>query len=210
VAQLFSFAEVDMNYNEKLKTPEWREFRERILEIKGYTCENCGENTDSPQIHHAGYVPGREPWQYAPEEVRVLCDQCHGIIHERRQEFRQLFTRLTWKNTQVLLRALLEFRTALSRNPVLAHRVYGFLRDEKYRIQEENELLRLEERREGIRYDVENVLLSFPEGVLDPLLDGLDHLNELTEVDKNQALNSLRTFVKEQPMANSDCDEGPE
>lgn len=68
-------------YSAKLASPQWLAFRQRIHELKGDVCEFCGNGVDRPHVHHKGYKAGREPWEYEPHEVALLCRVCHDRIH---------------------------------------------------------------------------------------------------------------------------------
>lgn len=180
-----------MNYRQLLHTPQWREFRQHVIDTKGYRCDNCGCDTDKPQVHHKGYVWGRMPWQYEVDEVRVLCDKCHGIIHERRDEFRLWFQSLTWKTRQLLLRVLQSYTDTHDRTSFSAWDAYRYMRDRRYEVEAENERLEQEDEKSKLQRNVDNGLLALTDSQLDPLLDGLDHLAELPEVDTAEILRGL-------------------
>lgn len=71
--------DVRKSYRDKLNSLEWFEFRNRQLERANNECWNCGSWTDL-EVHHLIYR-NCEPWEYADEEVRVLCGECHTDIH---------------------------------------------------------------------------------------------------------------------------------
>src|SRR5436190_1910303 len=98
-----------LKYADKLRLPQWKAFREWVLDKKGDICEDCFCRADVPHIHHAGYVAGREPWEYELHEVRVLCEACHDAVHERRQEFDEVSASIHWKPLNLLLQAMSEF-----------------------------------------------------------------------------------------------------
>lgn len=68
------------NYNDQLNSSEWKAYREFILTVRGYRCDVCGCNHNL-QIHHKKYIDGRKAWEYIPNEVLVLCCDCHKRIH---------------------------------------------------------------------------------------------------------------------------------
>src|ERR1700679_601174 len=118
-----------MTYEYKLRLPEWAEFREFVLDAKGYLCEHCESQTTSPQIHHKLYIAGREPWDYELEDVKVLCQRCHETIHERIKEFDDLFDSLPQASLTGLLNALWTFtELAPDGNTNLAEFVYVFVK----------------------------------------------------------------------------------
>lgn len=68
-------------YNEQLESKEWEAYRNFILVAKGHECEVCGKKTWL-QIHHKAYKNGHKAWEYLPNEVVVLCRDCHKNIHK--------------------------------------------------------------------------------------------------------------------------------
>lgn len=69
-------------YAKKLQMPEWDQFRSLTINRNGPRCQHCSAKTHgSLHVHHKGYIAGREPWEYGPHEVEVLCDECHGRLH---------------------------------------------------------------------------------------------------------------------------------
>ncbi len=71
-----------MNYTEKLKDPRWQKKRLKKLEEQDFTCEGCDSKRDMLHVHHLEYVGGRAPWEYANDELAVLCDKCHTFVHK--------------------------------------------------------------------------------------------------------------------------------
>lgn len=65
------------NYEEYLKTPEWRKRRNAFLGRKGWHCERCGRKVDL-QVHHRSYARlGSE----RDEDLEALCRDCHEGHH---------------------------------------------------------------------------------------------------------------------------------
>ena len=74
-------------YEDLLRTPQWKEFRDRVLKIKGATCEWCGKNYNL-QIHHKKYYKYLNgsfylPWNYSVIDLMVLCNSCHKKYHKK-------------------------------------------------------------------------------------------------------------------------------
>ena len=67
-------------YNEQLKDPRWKAFRQFVFAVRGCKCEVCGY-TKNLQVHHPKYIKGRAAWEYTCNEVVVLCDKCHKKVH---------------------------------------------------------------------------------------------------------------------------------
>lgn len=84
-----------MTYSEKLRDPRWREFRQEFIRHcrRSYEeppcCESCGAEGNF-HVHHKKYIEGREPWEYNYDDLRLLCAECHGVIHDVEQRVRAL------------------------------------------------------------------------------------------------------------------------
>lgn len=75
-------------YADLLQTQEWEDFRQYIFRVRGTTCEWCRNPNARPlQVHHKYYLKyhGQRylPWQYSPNDVMVVCKQCHQAIHRK-------------------------------------------------------------------------------------------------------------------------------
>lgn len=74
-------------YNELLKTAEWKRRREDVFIARGRRCMYCG-NGDNLDIHHKYYFkyPDGEfvkPWEYNMDCYMVLCRDCHNRVHDK-------------------------------------------------------------------------------------------------------------------------------
>ena len=74
-------------YNELLTKQEWYNFRNKVINDRGYICEFC-KKKHNLQIHHKLYYkkPDKEkiePWLYNMDEVLLLCDNCHKLVHKK-------------------------------------------------------------------------------------------------------------------------------
>lgn len=70
-------------YREKLLDPRWQRRRLEKLGSVGFACEACAATDRTLHVHHPRYIKGREPWEYANDELQVLCVDCHAEHHER-------------------------------------------------------------------------------------------------------------------------------
>lgn len=68
-------------YYEQLNDPKWKAYRDFIFIVRGSKCESCGKPSNL-QIHHREYIANRFAWEYLPNEVMVLCGDCHRYIHK--------------------------------------------------------------------------------------------------------------------------------
>jgi Zn finger protein HypA/HybF involved in hydrogenase expression len=70
------------NYFELLKSPLWQKKRLENLKLADWECTNCGSKDDQLQVHHKQYIKGKNPWEYEDEQLQVLCNKCHGEMHQ--------------------------------------------------------------------------------------------------------------------------------
>lgn len=76
-------------YEKLLKSDYWRGYSYSLIKERNFTCEDCGRQflneRNKLQVHHLIYRD-TNPWSYNPDEVVVLCEECHkrrhGIIIE--------------------------------------------------------------------------------------------------------------------------------
>lgn len=71
-----------MEYSELLKHPKWQRKRLEVLERDRWQCKMCGAQDRTLHVHHKRYIKGRNPWEYALEDLESLCDECHSMIHQ--------------------------------------------------------------------------------------------------------------------------------
>ncbi len=94
------------SYRDKLANPEWKRFARNMRERHNFACQICRRGNVQLQVHHWFY-DGREPWQYDPSEVVVLCPVCHEEFHTQLKNFRKyVFQKLTPTALQVINGAL--------------------------------------------------------------------------------------------------------
>jgi hypothetical protein len=66
------------DYAVYMRSPEWKDFRLRIIAERGSKCEKCGRTSGVIQVHHLHY---RNLGCEKPQDVLVVCDACHRSIH---------------------------------------------------------------------------------------------------------------------------------
>lgn len=69
-------------YSELLRSPLWQQKRLKILERDDFTCQHCGCKERELQVHHRVYHKGAKPWEYDDSELITLCNQCHEVETE--------------------------------------------------------------------------------------------------------------------------------
>lgn len=71
-----------MPYQEYLKTPEWRQRRQKHLQSAGFRCQVCNANGVTLHVHHRTYERrGTERFS----DLIVLCRECHELFHQKGQ-----------------------------------------------------------------------------------------------------------------------------
>lgn len=83
-------------YSEELKTTEWQQFREEVIddrrdkiECSHAECDRCGINTDKWEtlhVHHKFYKRNARAWEYHIEDMMLLCPKCHHDLHDWARE----------------------------------------------------------------------------------------------------------------------------
>ena len=71
-------------YEGLLKSDYWKGFSYSLIKERNFTCEDCGRSfynqRNKLQVHHLVYRD-INPWSYKPEEMVVLCEECHKRRH---------------------------------------------------------------------------------------------------------------------------------
>jgi hypothetical protein len=76
-------------YEKLLQSDYWKGFSYSLIKERNFTCEDCGRRfynqRNKLQVHHLVYKD-INPWSYKPEEMVVLCEECHKKRHGLWQE----------------------------------------------------------------------------------------------------------------------------
>lgn len=86
-----------MKYADLLKTAEWKNFRADFIASLGDdpACMDCEREIKTGlHVHHRVYFPNRFPWQYRFDELRLICADCHKLIHETESKMTALIRSL--------------------------------------------------------------------------------------------------------------------
>jgi len=73
-----------MNYLEKLKDPMWQKKRLEIFKRDGWVCKYCGDINSTLHVHHLRYRSNIDPWEYSNDDLKTLCEYCHGVEKDYR------------------------------------------------------------------------------------------------------------------------------
>lgn len=71
-------------YEKLLQSDYWKGYSYSLIKERNFTCEDCGRSFPNErnklQVHHLVYRDAN-PWSYKPEELIVLCEDCHRKRH---------------------------------------------------------------------------------------------------------------------------------
>lgn len=67
-------------YDRYLNSGRWRANRQPALDRADGACEECGDHAKILHVHHLTY---RRLFNELPEDLRVLCEDCHRLAHEK-------------------------------------------------------------------------------------------------------------------------------
>lgn len=90
-----------MTYAEKLKDPRWQKKRLEILQRDGFKCMVCKDDKSTLNIHHKMYLKDTDPWNYSPQLLITLCEDCHKSEESNKQHIKmdlQLLYSLGYNN----------------------------------------------------------------------------------------------------------------
>ena len=94
-------------YQTELNSDKWKQFARNMRSLKGNFCNSCRMGNKVTNVHHVFYDPDRQPWEYAADEVVILCEDCHKRLHSHLNAFRKhVFGKLSPNTFQVLNGAL--------------------------------------------------------------------------------------------------------
>lgn len=77
-------------YWEKLRDPRWQKRRLQIMEAVQFSCQDCGDDKATLNVHHKIYRKGANPWEYRDDELECLCERCHEEKHRQRAALNQI------------------------------------------------------------------------------------------------------------------------
>ncbi len=65
-------------YSEQLRDPRWQRKRLELMQAADFTCLECGNKTETLNVHHGFYCRGTSVWEYPNDTYSVLCETCHS------------------------------------------------------------------------------------------------------------------------------------
>lgn len=75
-----------LTYAEMLKDPRWQKRKTEILNRDKFTCQLCGDTTNTLHVHHKYYLENHKPWEYGDIALITLCEDCHSWVHDNGNE----------------------------------------------------------------------------------------------------------------------------
>lgn len=79
-------------YERLLQSDYWKGYSYSLIKERNFTCEDCRRSFPNErnklQVHHLVYRDAN-PWSYKPEELIVLCEDCHRKRHGMYVEHKQ-------------------------------------------------------------------------------------------------------------------------
>jgi len=66
-------------YKSYIVSMKWKIFKRGIVKTRGNVCERCGTKTNKLDLHHKTYA---RLFNELPQDVMLLCRDCHNEIHE--------------------------------------------------------------------------------------------------------------------------------
>lgn len=76
----------NINYVEKLRSPEWQKKRLEIMLRDNFKCKCCYSTDIELNVHHFDY--SKNPWESEDYELITLCKNCHNVFHKIFDEFK--------------------------------------------------------------------------------------------------------------------------
>jgi hypothetical protein len=64
-------------YAQKLRDPRWQRKRLEVMQRDNFTCQSCGLDNKTLNVHHGYYQAGKDPWDYPTSSLTTLCEDCH-------------------------------------------------------------------------------------------------------------------------------------
>lgn len=88
ISEIFSRTPLLSEFENQYHDPEWKSFA-REMRQKAGGCQICKRNDLLLHVHHFAYDRSRKMWEYGPDEVAVLCENCYKAMHECLNQFRK-------------------------------------------------------------------------------------------------------------------------
>lgn len=101
-----------MSYLEKLRDPRWQRVRLEIMSRDNFSCRSCAADNRTLNVHHRWYETGKDPWEYPPEALVTLCEDCHLLETKGREHAEKVLLGICQK--MLLVRELTMLAVAIN------------------------------------------------------------------------------------------------
>ncbi|WP_020473368.1 HNH endonuclease [Zavarzinella formosa] len=82
------------SYFELLRDPRWQRKRLEAMQAADFKCERCAKKDKTLNVHHRHYRKGAAPWEYRPNELACLCEDCHSSVTTQLEHLKVLTGKL--------------------------------------------------------------------------------------------------------------------
>ncbi len=82
------------DFTDQYKHPLWQKRRLEMLERAKFRCSSCRDDESQLHVHHGQYFTGRKLWEYADDELHVLCGACHEEAHKRLEYIKEIVSKI--------------------------------------------------------------------------------------------------------------------
>lgn len=90
-------------YWQKLRDPRWQRKRLEIMERDRFSCQSCGNETSTLNVHHKYYLRGVSPWDYADAALITLCEPCHELAEEKTNRLNVVLSQMDPADVDLLI-----------------------------------------------------------------------------------------------------------
>lgn len=120
---------MSLEYNDQLANGTWQELRAKIFKRDNYCCTICG-STDSIQVHHKDYFPGKKPWEYHETSLTTLCAKHHR--DENPRERAEYFLNLAMRDKGFMIGDVLCLSTLIHNDKTFTEALLNVLRKHQH------------------------------------------------------------------------------
>lgn len=85
-AALRGYAVSDSQWKDQYRNPLWQKRRLEVMQYRDFTCQVCGDTSETLNVHHKAYIKGRKVWEYENDQLECLCETCHKTAHDEKEK----------------------------------------------------------------------------------------------------------------------------
>jgi hypothetical protein len=114
----------ETSYYELLKDPRWQRKRLEIMKLNNFSCEVCGDEEKTLNIHHSYYEKGLKPWDYPEQSLHCLCEDCHKKAQDIKTLINRQLGQIDLTENEIVLGYLLGLQ--MSDVPMIVAEVFSY------------------------------------------------------------------------------------